>query len=189
MENENKSFIFVFSWVGWKIHCWNCRIFWHVKSGKWKWISTFYFVTFKIHLELSDVFLIIGQNLWAENGPLQPSGCIWLTKLSWCFQTILVGRVKITSVQKHIRFHHCPHRLKKPLIFSEIFHFLLYFQIIFDGFKVGRFDEGLADNELETPDGGSMTSTGELPGCPDGFMQVIKTTERLIFSSSAAFHV
>lgn len=100
MENENKSFIFVFSWVGWKIHCWNCRIFWHVKSGKWKWISTFYFVTFKIHLELSDVFLIIGQNLWAENGPLQPSGCIWLTKLSWCFQTILVGRVKITSVQK-----------------------------------------------------------------------------------------
>lgn len=47
-------------------------------------------------------------------------------------------------------------------------------QIIFDGFTVGRFDEGIADNEFETTDVSLMLSAAgaELPGCPDGFMQV-----------------
>lgn len=47
-------------------------------------------------------------------------------------------------------------------------------QIIFDGFTVGRFDEGIADNEFETTDVSLMLSASgaELPGCPDGFMQV-----------------
>lgn len=47
-------------------------------------------------------------------------------------------------------------------------------QIIFDGFTVGRFDEGVADNEFETTDVSLMLSSSgaELPGCPDGFMQV-----------------
>lgn len=47
-------------------------------------------------------------------------------------------------------------------------------QIIFDGFTVGRFDEGNADNDFETTDASLMLSSSgaELPGCPDGFMQV-----------------
>lgn len=47
-------------------------------------------------------------------------------------------------------------------------------QIIFDGFTVGRFDEGVADGDLESTDVSVMlaTSGAELPGCPDGFMQV-----------------
>lgn len=47
-------------------------------------------------------------------------------------------------------------------------------QIIFDGFTVGRFDEGIADNDFETTDASLMLSSSgaELPGCPDGFMQV-----------------
>jgi len=50
---------------------------------------------------------------------------------------------------------------------------LVRLQIIFDGFTVGRFDEGLADNDFETTDSSLMSTTGtELPGCPDGFMQV-----------------
>jgi hypothetical protein len=49
---------------------------------------------------------------------------------------------------------------------------LYHSQIIFDGFTVGRFDEGNADNDLETTDASVMSSGTELPGCPDGFMQV-----------------
>lgn len=39
---------------------------------------------------------------------------------------------------------------------------------------MGRFDEGLADNDFDTTDGSLMLSASgtELPGCPDGFMQV-----------------
>lgn len=44
-------------------------------------------------------------------------------------------------------------------------------QIIFDGFSVGRFDEGLSDNDGDTIDPG-YTPSGELHGCPEGFMQV-----------------
>jgi hypothetical protein len=50
-------------------------------------------------------------------------------------------------------------------------------QIIFDGFTVGRFDEGNADNDFETTDASVMSSGTELPGCPDGFMQVRSETE------------
>lgn len=50
--------------------------------------------------------------------------------------------------------------------------FISFLQIIFDGFTVGRFDEGLVDNDFDTTDASLITSTGELPGCPDGFMQV-----------------
>ncbi|XP_055708213.1 uncharacterized protein LOC129804698 [Phlebotomus papatasi] len=44
-------------------------------------------------------------------------------------------------------------------------------QIIFDGFSVGRFDEGLVDGDGDTLDT-SLSPSGELPGCPEGFMQL-----------------
>ncbi|GAB0090204.1 prolow-density lipoprotein receptor-related protein 1-like [Sergentomyia squamirostris] len=44
-------------------------------------------------------------------------------------------------------------------------------QIIFDGFSVGRFDEGLVDGEGDTMET-SLSPSGELPGCPEGFMQL-----------------
>lgn len=46
-----------------------------------------------------------------------------------------------------------------------------HFQIIFDGFTVGRFDEGLVDSEAEGYEA-NFNPTSELPGCPEGFMQV-----------------
>lgn len=46
-----------------------------------------------------------------------------------------------------------------------------HFQIIFDGFTVGRFDEGLVDSEGEGYEA-NFNPTSELPGCPEGFMQV-----------------
>lgn len=55
-------------------------------------------------------------------------------------------------------------------------YFLLSFQIIFDSFSVGRFDEGLVDSDLDNGDATALISSqlvGELPGCPEGFMQVI----------------
>lgn len=47
-------------------------------------------------------------------------------------------------------------------------------QIIFDGFSVGRFDEGLLDGdaERESTNPISHLHMGDLPGCPEGFMQV-----------------
>uniref|UniRef100_A0A182Y387 Uncharacterized protein n=1 Tax=Anopheles stephensi TaxID=30069 RepID=A0A182Y387_ANOST len=42
--------------------------------------------------------------------------------------------------------------------------------IIFDKFTVGRFDEGLIDPDMDSSDA-SLTSGGDLPGCPEGFMQ------------------
>lgn len=42
-------------------------------------------------------------------------------------------------------------------------------QIIFDAFSVGRFDEGLIDADADSAD---LSTFGDLPGCPDGFMQV-----------------
>lgn len=45
------------------------------------------------------------------------------------------------------------------------------FQIIFDAFSVGRFDEGLIDSDSDSSDN-SLSSMGDLPGCPEGFMQV-----------------
>jgi hypothetical protein len=36
---------------------------------------------------------------------------------------------------------------------------------------VGRFDEGLVDNDLDTVES-STSMMGDLPGCPEGFMQV-----------------
>ncbi|XP_021696516.1 uncharacterized protein LOC5563894 [Aedes aegypti] len=44
-------------------------------------------------------------------------------------------------------------------------------QIIFDKFTVGRFDEGLIDPDADSNDAG-LTSGGDLPGCPEGFMQL-----------------
>ncbi|XP_058834641.1 uncharacterized protein LOC131691912 isoform X2 [Topomyia yanbarensis] len=44
-------------------------------------------------------------------------------------------------------------------------------QIIFDKFTVGRFDEGLIDPDMDSGDA-SLTSGGDLPGCPEGFMQL-----------------
>ncbi|XP_061498537.1 uncharacterized protein LOC1276733 [Anopheles gambiae] len=44
-------------------------------------------------------------------------------------------------------------------------------QIIFDKFTVGRFDEGLIDPDMDSSDA-SLTSGGDLPGCPEGFMQL-----------------
>ncbi|XP_055387186.1 uncharacterized protein LOC129615828 [Condylostylus longicornis] len=44
-------------------------------------------------------------------------------------------------------------------------------QIIFDGFTVGRFDEGMVDPDADGIDS-SFSSIGELPGCPEGFMQL-----------------
>lgn len=44
-------------------------------------------------------------------------------------------------------------------------------QIIFDKFTVGRFDEGLIDPDADSSDAG-LTSGGDLPGCPEGFMQL-----------------
>lgn len=49
---------------------------------------------------------------------------------------------------------------------------IIIFQIIFDGFSVGRFDEGLVEGELDSVDA-SLSPAGELPGCPEGFMQVL----------------
>lgn len=51
---------------------------------------------------------------------------------------------------------------------------LFSFQIIFDGFSVGRFDEGVVDGESDATEA-SLTPSGELPGCPEGFMQVYNT--------------
>lgn len=50
-------------------------------------------------------------------------------------------------------------------------------QIIFDGFSVGRFDEGLIDSDSDSSDM-SLSSFGDLPGCPEGFMQVIRWNGR-----------
>ncbi|XP_055843991.1 uncharacterized protein LOC129910587 [Episyrphus balteatus] len=44
-------------------------------------------------------------------------------------------------------------------------------QIIFDGFTVGRFDEGLVDSDIDGFDS-NFSPSGELPGCPEGFMQL-----------------
>lgn len=44
-------------------------------------------------------------------------------------------------------------------------------QIIFDSFTVGRFDEGMVDTDVDGYET-SLSPTGELPGCPEGFMQV-----------------
>lgn len=44
-------------------------------------------------------------------------------------------------------------------------------QIIFDGFTVGRFDEGMVDTDVDGYET-NLSPTGELPGCPEGFMQV-----------------
>ncbi|KAG4071236.1 hypothetical protein HA402_008971 [Bradysia odoriphaga] len=44
-------------------------------------------------------------------------------------------------------------------------------QIIFDAFSVGRFDEGLIDADSDSGDT-TLTSLGDLPGCPEGFMQL-----------------
>ncbi|XP_055632002.1 uncharacterized protein LOC129771902 [Toxorhynchites rutilus septentrionalis] len=44
-------------------------------------------------------------------------------------------------------------------------------QIIFDRFTVGRFDGGLIDPDMDSSDA-SLTSGGDLPGCPEGFMQL-----------------
>ncbi|XP_058065903.1 uncharacterized protein LOC131215530 [Anopheles bellator] len=44
-------------------------------------------------------------------------------------------------------------------------------QIIFDKFTVGRFDEGLIDPDMDSSDA-SLTMGGDLPGCPEGFMQL-----------------
>ncbi|XP_035784702.1 uncharacterized protein LOC118462806 [Anopheles albimanus] len=44
-------------------------------------------------------------------------------------------------------------------------------QIIFDKFTVGRFDEGLIDPDMDSSDA-SLTLGGDLPGCPEGFMQL-----------------
>jgi len=49
------------------------------------------------------------------------------------------------------------------------FSFVL--QIIFDGFTVGRFDEGMVDTDVDGYET-NLSPTGELPGCPEGFMQV-----------------
>lgn len=53
----------------------------------------------------------------------------------------------------------------------EINFLFIFFQIIFDGFSVGRFDEGVVDGESDATEA-SLTLSGELPGCPEGFMQV-----------------
>lgn len=47
----------------------------------------------------------------------------------------------------------------------------LGFQIIFDSFTVGRFDEGMVDIDVDGYET-SLSPNGELPGCPEGFMQV-----------------
>lgn len=49
----------------------------------------------------------------------------------------------------------------------------MYFaqKIIFDGFTVGRFDEGMVDTDVDGYET-NLSPTGELPGCPEGFMQV-----------------
>ncbi|KAH8261683.1 hypothetical protein KR044_013262 [Drosophila immigrans] len=44
-------------------------------------------------------------------------------------------------------------------------------QIIFDGFTVGRFDEGMVDTDVDGYET-NLSPTGELPGCPEGFMQL-----------------
>ncbi|XP_030374233.1 uncharacterized protein LOC115623825 [Scaptodrosophila lebanonensis] len=44
-------------------------------------------------------------------------------------------------------------------------------QIIFDGFTVGRFDEGMVDTDVDGYEA-NLSPTGELPGCPEGFMQL-----------------
>ncbi|XP_059216973.1 uncharacterized protein LOC131994281 [Stomoxys calcitrans] len=44
-------------------------------------------------------------------------------------------------------------------------------QIIFDSFTVGRFDEGMVDTDVDGYET-SLSPTGELPGCPEGFMQL-----------------
>lgn len=51
--------------------------------------------------------------------------------------------------------------------------YFMYFaqQIIFDGFTVGRFDEGMVDTDVDGYET-NLSPTGELPGCPEGFMQV-----------------
>lgn len=53
------------------------------------------------------------------------------------------------------------------------------FQIIFDAFSVGRFDEGLVDSDSDSSDT-SLTSLGDLPGCPEGFMQVRNGLQKLM---------
>lgn len=49
-------------------------------------------------------------------------------------------------------------------------------QIIFDGFSVGRFDEGLLDTDSDRNESHYANHIGDLPGCPEGFMQVIYAT-------------
>lgn len=45
-----------------------------------------------------------------------------------------------------------------------------FLQIIFDSFTVGRFDEGMVDSDIEGYES-NVNPVGELPGCPEGFMQ------------------
>ncbi|KAL9905570.1 uncharacterized protein ACN2A1_005348 isoform 2-T2 [Glossina fuscipes fuscipes] len=51
-------------------------------------------------------------------------------------------------------------------------------QIIFDSFTVGRFDEGMVDTDVDGYET-SLSPTGELPGCPEGFMQVFHPPRNL----------
>ncbi|XP_061398410.1 uncharacterized protein LOC133334128 [Musca vetustissima] len=50
-------------------------------------------------------------------------------------------------------------------------------QIIFDSFTVGRFDEGMVDTDVDGYET-SLSPTGELPGCPEGFMQVSSNKQK-----------
>lgn len=50
------------------------------------------------------------------------------------------------------------------------FYKYLSFQIIFDSFTVGRFDEGMVDSDIDGYES-NVNPAGELPGCPEGFMQ------------------
>lgn len=60
------------------------------------------------------------------------------------------------------------------LFLNSLFAFLFFLQIIFDGFSVGRFDEGLLDSETDRNESHYSNHIGDLPGCPEGFMQVTK---------------
>lgn len=55
----------------------------------------------------------------------------------------------------------------------------IHFQIIFDGFTVGRFDEGLVDSDGDGYEA-NFSPTSDLPGCPEGFMQVCSFIFRIL---------
>lgn len=60
---------------------------------------------------------------------------------------------------------------------------LFFLQIIFDGFSVGRFDEGLLDSDSDRNESHYSNHIGDLPGCPEGFMQVINLYRFSLFLS------